>query len=89
MNFKQQYKKLEQDVHQKLRELIEQSNYNSKFMSNHKAIRITGIEINLSNIEELAIVNDQLTFLNDNGYHYSIYNFSLEELIEISNYKLE
>jgi hypothetical protein len=78
-NLKLEYRNLEMKVFRELREAIERSEINSKFISYCKAI-----PINLYDYVELAIVNDKLTFLDRNGYHYSTYSeASLEDLIDI------
>lgn len=79
-----QYTALEQKVIAKLTKAVNSSKYESKHISHQKAIRV--LEMNLVDYTELTIVNDRLTFLNHNGYHFSIYNnCTLQELIEIAD----
>jgi hypothetical protein len=77
-NFKKEYRDLEMSVHAQLRNMINESNYISKH-TNQKAI-----QVNVFDYTELSIINDRLTFLNNGGYHFSIYaDASLEDLIDI------
>ena len=79
-NLKKQYRDLETRTMCELRNLIENSNYTSKHINNKKAIKV-----NVFDYTELTIVNDKLTFLDNNGLHYSLYTCSLEDLIDILN----
>lgn len=77
-NLKKVYRDLETKVFATLRSIINNSNYTSKHI-NTKAI-----EVNLFDYTELCIVNDSLTFLDDNGQHYSIFcDCYLEDLIDL------
>jgi hypothetical protein len=72
------YDDLEQEVLEALREEIEKS----KEVSDHMDAKV--LKVNVFDYEELAIINDELTFMDGNGYHYSIYSeCSLEDLIDI------
>jgi hypothetical protein len=74
----ERYQKLEQDVHNALREVIQKSKIESKHIQDKV------IKVNVFDYTELGIINNKLTFLNSDGYHYSIYNeCSLEDLIDI------
>jgi len=65
---------LEQEVLNALREEIEKS----KEVSDHMDTKVLNVN------EELAIINGELTFMDDNGHHYGIYSeCSLEDLIDI------
>jgi hypothetical protein len=78
-SFKTRYEKLEQDVQNALIKKISKSKHNSKHISNCKAIRV-----NIFDYEELVFINDKLTFLDNDGYHYSLYaECSLEDLIDL------
>jgi len=77
-NFKKQYRDLEMRVLNELRNLVNSSQLTSKFMDTK------AIEVNVFDYVELVIVNDQLTFLDDSGYHHSLYSeTTLEDLIDI------
>lgn len=80
-NLKLSNRDLEAEVLRSLRNIVEKSNVRSK--------HFTGkcIEINVFDYTELAIINDELTFLDDKGLHYSIWNgdCALEDLIDILN----
>lgn len=79
-NFKKQYRDLEQRVIRELRNKVEGSNNVSKHI-NEKAIKV-----NVCYYTELSLVNDRLTFLDNNGLHYSLLaNCNLEDLIGILN----
>lgn len=80
-NFKKQYRNLETRVFNELRNRIE----NSKHVSKHLDTKV--IKVNLYDYTELAIINDDLTFIDKNGYQYSIFNddIQLEDLIDILN----
>ena len=76
--FSKRYDELEQEVHYALRELIEKSDVVSK----HTDTKV--IEVNLSNYTELTILHGELTFMDSNGYQYSVHaQTSLDELIGI------
>ena len=77
-NFKKQYRDLKQRVISELRNKVEKSEYISKH-SGAKAI-----EVEIFDYTELTIVNDKLTFINDNGYKFSLFaDTNLEDLIDI------
>lgn len=79
-NFKREYRDLEQRVIFELRNKVE----NSKHISKHLNAR--SIKVNVLSYTELTIVNDRLTFLDDNGLHYSVFaHCNLEDLIDILN----
>ena len=78
--FKKEYRDLEMKVMASLRDAIN----NSKHKSKHCDEKV--IKIDLYDYTELAIINDRLTFLDDNGMHYNIFvDASLEDLIDILN----
>ena len=51
---------------------------------NHVSL-VTGKEllINYENNVEIVIVNDKLCFIDNNGYHKLVYDYPLEDLIDI------
>lgn len=78
--FKKQYRDLEMNVLANLRYKIR----TSKEYSKH--IQDKCIKVNLFDYTELALINDQLVFLDDKGYQYSIFaDANLEDLIDILN----
>ena len=79
-NFKKQYRDLETKVMRQLRDKIEASNYTSKHIYGKS------IKVNVFDYTELAVINDRITFMDDNGLHYSLFaDASLEDLIDILN----
>lgn len=80
-NLKLRYRDLEIEVLRGLRDIVEKSNVRSKYFGGKC------IEVDVFDYTELAIVNDELTFLDDNGLYYSIWNgdCTLEDLIDILN----
>ena len=78
---KLQYRDLEQRVLANLRYIISVS----KEYSKHLPVKC--IKVNVFGYTELANINDQLTFLDDNGLQYSLWNgdCNLEDLIDILN----
>jgi len=79
-NFKKKYRDLEQRKIFKLRKKIEKSKHISKHL-NEKSIKV-----NVFDYTELTIVNDSLTFLDNNGMQYSLFaDCNLEDLIDILN----
>lgn len=79
-DLKKEYRDLEMKVLRQLREKIEQSTIKSKHVDSKV------IKVNVFYYTELAIINDQLTFMDNNGLHYSVFNdLNLEELIDILN----
>lgn len=78
MKLKEDFDNLEERVLSVLREAVK----NSKIESKHTHTK--AIKVNVFDYTELAIVNDDLTFLNSDGLHYRIYcECSLEDLIDI------
>ena len=74
------YDDLEQEVLYALREEILKSELESKFTSTKV------INVNVFDYIELAIVHNELTFMDSNGYQYGVYaECSLEDLIDILN----
>ena len=80
-NLKLRYRDLETEVLSGLRDIVKKSNVRSKHFTGRC------IKVNVFDYAELAIVNDQLTFLDDKGLYYSIWNgdCTLEDLIDILN----
>lgn len=79
-NLKKQYRDLETKVIRQLRDKIEASNYTSKHI-NEKAI-----EVDVFDYRELTVINDRLTFLDNDGLQYSLFaDATLEDLIDILN----
>lgn len=80
-NLKLQYRDLEQRVLANLRYKIS----TSKEYSKHLPVKC--IKVNVFDYTELANINDQLTFLDDKGLQYSLWNgdCNLEDLIDILN----
>jgi hypothetical protein len=79
-NFKKQYRDLEMQILSELREIVNNSSYISKH------VKEKAIKVNLFDYQELTIINDRLTFLDSNGYHYPVFtDASLEDLIDILN----
>jgi hypothetical protein len=80
-DLKSKYRKLEVRVFAEIREQI----LKSKDYSTH----IVGkcIKVNVFGYTELTLVNDQFTFLDSDGNHYSYFNgdCDLEDLIDILN----
>jgi len=70
-NLKKQYRDLEIRVLAELRDKIS----NSKIESKH--VQEKCIIVNVFDYTELAIINDQLTFLDDRGQHYSLWNVTV------------
>ena len=81
-NLKRQYRNLEMKVHRALRDKIESSTRESEHIQ-AKCILVEHLEM-----KELAIVHDHLTFLDEYGYHYSVWSeATLENLIDILQQK--
>ena len=79
-NLKKEYRDLEMKVLSSLRDAINKSNYESN------SIQAKAIKVNVFDYTEMAIINDQLTFLDADGLHYSVFaDASLEDLIDIIN----
>lgn len=77
-NHKKNYRDLEMSVLFDLRDKIEHSPYTSKH------IQGKAIEVNVFDYKEMAIVNDRLIFIDNDGLHYSLFaDASLEDLIDI------
>ena len=72
------YKTLEREVNLLLKFVIINSNLKSKYVDTNC------IKVNIFNYTELALINDRLTFLDENGLHYDLYvECSLKDLIDI------
>ena len=80
-HLKQQYKELEQNVLANLRYRISISKEYSKH------VQLKCIKVNLFGYTELVNLNTELTFFDDKGMSYSLFNgdCSLEDLIDILN----
>lgn len=79
-NLKKQYRDLEMKVMANLRDKVNKSKEYSKHV-NEKCIRV-----NVFDYTELAVINDDLTFLDNNGLQYSLFaDVELEDLIDILN----
>ena len=77
-DLKNRHDTLEQDILAALRHEVN----SSKKMSKH--INDVAIEVNVYDYHELAIIHDELAFMDENGYQYSVYaECSLEDLIDI------
>ena len=72
------YDDLEVEVHEALRDEIEKSKIESKHMD------AKVIKVNVFDYKELAVINGDLTFMDNDGYQYGLYTeCSLEDLIDI------
>lgn len=71
-----EYRNLEQRTLCCLREAIGNSNYKSKHTQTN------AIKVDMKWCSELAIINDSVTLIDKFGHHYSVFNVSLELLIE-------
>lgn len=72
---------LEKEIRENLRNEIEKSKSYSKHISDCKIIKVS-----IFGYTELGIVNERLTFIDKNGYHYSIdADCTLYDLIDILN----
>lgn len=74
------YKTLERDVNSLLKLVITNSILKSKHVDSNC------IKVDVYNYTELVIIDTELVFLDNNGYHYCLYTqCSLEDLINILN----
>jgi hypothetical protein len=72
------YDDLEQEVLQALREEITKSELDSKHMDTKV------IKVNVFDYEELALIHNDLAFMDSDGHQYGLYTeCSLEDLIDI------
>lgn len=79
-SLKLQYRDLELRVMRELRDRVE----NSTCISGHSHEK--SIKVNVFDYTELTIVDDSLVFLDNHGYHYSLFaDCNLEDLIDILN----
>lgn len=77
-NLKLEYRNLETKVLWQLRLKIMKSPVQSKHIQGN------AIPVNIYGYEELAIVNDRLTFLDNDGLQFSVFtDANLEDLIDI------
>ena len=78
-NLKEMFRDLEKKTLDSLRSAV----LNSKSESRHT--HSPSIDVNVFDYTELVIVDDELTFLDEYGQHYSLYNGDcyLEDLIDI------
>ncbi len=75
-----EFKTLEEKVIAKLKESIQESEYESEHIGD-KAILV-----NIGRYRELAIINSELTFMDSDGYHYNLFaDVTLEDLIELAD----
>ena len=75
---KRKHDELEAEVIDALKEEILDSQIQSKFMNNPV------IKVNVFDYVELTLIGDELVFLDNDGYHYSMYSeCSLEDLVDI------
>lgn len=78
-SLKLQYRNLEMRVMRSLRDLIEKSKTKSKVGYDVKVIKV-----NVFGFVELAIIDDQLIFLDSDGNQYTIFcDVTLEDLIDL------
>lgn len=79
--FSNRLKKLESDIEAALVKEINRSKTYSRFISDCKVIKV-----NIFGYTELGIVNDRLTFMDNDGHHYTIdADCTLVDLIDILN----
>lgn len=74
---KKLYRDLETKVLHELTIKVNNSDYLSKF------IKSNAIKVCFLDYVELVLINNKLTFLDDLGYHYSIFTCNLDYLIDI------
>ncbi len=80
-NFKKQYRDLQTRVFNELRNKINNSTYKSKFTGDN------AIEVDTDDYIELTVINHNLTFIDEDGLQYSIFNNNIDfdGLIDILN----
>ena len=78
-NLKKRYRDLEMEVMASLRDAINNSDTESKH------VQSKAIKVNVFDYTEMVYINDNLTFLDDKGMHYSLWNgdCNIEDLIDI------
>ena len=77
-NYEYRLQILQEEVEQTLRELIAESEYQ------HPDYEQAAIKVNVFDYTALTIVNDRLTFLDKDGYHYSLdADCTLTDLLDI------
>jgi hypothetical protein len=74
---KKEYRNLEMRTLSLLRDKVENSKMNST------TIDSKAIKVDINNYRELAVSQDRLIFIDNRGQHYSVFNVSLEELIDL------
>ena len=68
----------------RIMEALEQEIMSSKIESKTHDINV--INVDVCGYTEMGIINDNLTFLDDGGYHYGIWtNVDVNDLIDILN----
>ena len=77
-NFTKRYRDLETEVLSSLRFHIPVSKHRSKHTDE------PCIPVNSSEFKEIALINDRLTLINEDGNYYDIFCISLEHLVEIA-----
>lgn len=81
-NLKTRYRKLQDEVYAELRNLLNKSEIDSKFIEG-KCIRV-----DLPLGKEIVLVNDRITIIDHDGYYYDISLLDLDNLIDvIENYE--
>lgn len=80
-NLNAQYKDLKTNVMSTLRDRINNSDTHSEHVDSKC------IKVNVFDYTEMVILNGDILFLDDRGYHYHLYNgdCSLEDFIDILN----
>lgn len=75
----ERFDQLVSDVEDELKSLIVEKGKPSKHIGNEKALAVS-----VFGYEELCYINNELTFLDEHGHHYSLYaDCDLHDLVEI------
>ena len=77
-NYQYRFEQLQSEIEETLRRLISESNYQ------HPDYDQPAIKVNVFDYIALVVMNERLTFLDKDGYQYSLYNeCQLTDLLDI------
>lgn len=80
-SLKKRYREIEVEVYLALREKIANSKVKSKFF-NGNVLVVKGFP-GMDDIEEVAVINDHLVYINNKGHYYDFFTRVLEDAIDI------
>lgn len=79
-DFRLKYRNLQKEIGDYLKQKLLESNHYSEHIPSYKCLKL----INHRDFKEIIFIGDKLVYIDDDGYHYSIFStIGLDSIIEL------